>query len=338
MKALKAFGPNNMQMVEKEIPAITNDSQVLVKITASGICGSDIHILNGNHPYVQYPRVIGHEAAGKVEKIGAAVTNFTVGDGVVVDPFLSCEKCYACKKGRPNSCPSIAVFGAHKDGLFQEYIVLEQNQLQKYSARLTPEQAATAEPYSIGMQANSRAGTAKGDLVLVHGAGPIGLIVCDIASSLGADCIISEINEKRLAMAKHFGAKYMINPAKEEISKRVMEISRGMGANIIFDAAGAPNIVEDSLSMLSCAGTLVPMTFGVKPIPIDLLPINKFELTIAGTRLHCSKFPELFNIMPERIDRINRLITHVFPLDEYEDAFAAAADKESGVCKVIIKF
>ena len=339
MKALKVFKPNDMQLIDMDMPSITSDTHVLVKVTASGICGSDIHILGGTHAHVQYPRVIGHEGAGVVEKIGAAVTDLKVGDSVVIDSYLSCGKCYACKKGRQNCCSSVSVFGSHMDGTFREYMVLERKQLFKYPASLTPVQAATTEPYSIGTQANSRGGTTKGDLVLIHGAGPIGSIVCDVAETLGATCIVSEVNERRLAMAKHFGAKYFLNPEKDDISKRVMEISDGMGVNIIFDAAGAQNVAEESIHMLSVAGTLVPIaTHGAKPKLINFPRLNKNELTIAATRLHCNKFSEVVASLPGRVDRINHLVTHVFTIDEYKDAFIAASDKESGACKVIIKF
>ncbi|RGX53615.1 MULTISPECIES: zinc-dependent alcohol dehydrogenase [Anaerotruncus] len=338
MKALQVFAPNEMRLVETEIPAIKHDTQVLVRITAAGICGSDVHILHGSHPYVTYPRIIGHEGCGIVEKTGAAVADLKVGDGVVIEPIRGCGRCYACRHGKYNICPDIVVAGVHEDGTFAEYMVVDRSQLHKYDPSLTPVQAAVAEPYTVGAQANYRADTLPGDLVLVHGAGPIGLIVCDIAHTRGATVIVSEVNEKRLGMAPCFGAKYTVNPMKEDLGARVMEISGGEGANVIFEASGVPKLTEQSIGLLSPGGRFVPMTFGAQPIPVNFMPVNKNEITIAGTRNQNGKFPDIVASLPGRIDRIDRLVTHVFPITEYQKAFDTLADRDSGACKVVLTF
>lgn len=336
MKAILVEAPGKIRLIEKEMPVIMKDTEVLIKMTAVGVCGSDVHIVHGSHPYVQYPRIIGHEGAGKVVEKGSAVTELEIGDGVVVEPIQYCGECYACRKGRHNVCENLRVTGVHDDGTYQEYMVLDQKQLHKYDASLTPEQAVAAEPYTIGAQANARANVSEGDYVLVHGAGPIGLITCDLATSLGGICIVSELNESRLEMAREFGAKYVINPGKENLKERVMEITNGMGANIIFEAAGVPKLMEDSLELASVAGTIIPMTFGAKPIPINFGLVNKKELTIGGTRMECDCFPGILESFPERTDRLNKLVTHTFALEDYEKAFEAFTDKSSGSCKVIM--
>lgn len=338
VKAVQVFEPNDIRLIEKEMPEIQTDTQVLVRITAVGICGSDIHILHGSHPYVTYPRVIGHEGCGVVEKMGSAVTGLQKGDGVIIEPIRGCGHCYACRHGKYNICPEIVVNGVHEDGTFEEYMIIDQKQLHKYDPLLTPVQAATAEPYTVGAQANARADTLPGDLVLVHGAGPIGLIVCDIAHSRGATVIVSEINEKRLAVAPFFGAVYTVNPVKEDLKARVMEISHGEGVNVVFEATGVPKLTETSVELLSPGGRLVPMTFGAEPIPINFMPVNKNEITIAGTRNQNGKFPDIVASLPERVDRIDRLVTHTFPITEFKKAFDTLADKESGACKVVLTF
>lgn len=336
MKAIMVDEPGKVRLIEKEMPKIQQDTDVLIKITAVGVCGSDIHILHGTHPYVQYPRIIGHEGAGVVMETGSAVKELKKGDGVVVEPIQYCGTCYACRKGRHNVCENLKVTGVHNDGTYQEYMVLDQKQLHKYDESLTPRQAVAAEPYTIGAQANARANTSEGDYVLIHGAGPIGLITCDLAHSLGAICIVSELNESRLEMAKKFGASYVIQPGKEDLKQRVMEITGGMGANIIFEAAGVPKLMEDSLELASVAGTVIPMTFGDKPIPVNFGLVNKKELTIGGTRMECDRFPDVVKSFPGRTDRLDRLVTHVFSLTEYEKAFETFTDKTSGSCKVVM--
>ena len=226
MKAVYIKEPGKLEVIDVEKPSIKKDTQVLVKITAAGICGSDIHIFHGTHAYATYPRIIGHEGCGIVEEVGSAVTDLKPGDSVIIEPITGCGTCYACRHGRYNCCPDIKVAGVHIDGVMEEYFVTERNKLYKYDPNeLTPVEAATAEPYTVGAQANAQANTQPGDLVLIHGAGPIGMIICDIAEKRGATVIVSEVNEDRLKIAKDFGAKYTINPKKEDLKEAIMKIT-----------------------------------------------------------------------------------------------------------------
>ena len=338
MKAILVEKPGEVKLIEREKPQIKTDTEVLVKMTAVGVCGSDIHILHGTHPYVQYPRIIGHEGAGQVVETGKAVTDLKPGDGIVIEPIRYCGECYACRKGRHNVCEHLRVTGVHDDGSYQEYMVLDRKQLHPYDSSLKPEEAVAAEPYTIGAQAHARAGTSAGDYVLIHGAGPIGLITCDLAESLGAICIVSEVNEDRLQMAKKFGAAYLINPAKEDLKERVMEITHNMGANIVFEAAGVPALLQTSIEIASQAGAVIPMAFAAKPVPISFGDVNKKELLISGTRMECDRFPAVLESFPKRRDRLKSLVTHRFPLTEYQKAFETFTDKSSGACKVIMTF
>ena len=338
MKAVYISEPGKLEVIEREMPQIEKDSQVLVKITAAGICGSDIHIFHGTHAYATYPRIIGHEGCGVVAEVGAAVTDLKVGDPVIIEPIHGCGTCYACRNGRYNCCPDIVVAGVHADGVMEEYLVVEGEKLYKYDPSLTPVEAATAEPYTIGAQANAQAGTQPGDLVLIHGAGPIGMIICDIAESRGATVIVSEVNEERLKLAKDFGAKYIINPMKEDLKEAVMKLTDGKGVNVVFETSGVPALMSLSVELLGPHGRLVPLTFAPEPVPVNFRLINKNELVIAGTRNQNSKFKEVVESLPGRRDRIDRLVTHVFPAEEAEKAFRTAIDKNSGACKVVITF
>ena len=149
MKAVYVKEPGSLEVIEVEKPQIKKDTQVLVKITAAGICGSDIHILHGTHAYATYPRIIGHEGCGVVAEVGRAVKNVAVGDSVIIEPIHGCGTCYACRNGRYNCCPDIVVAGVHADGVMEEYLVVESDKLYKYDPEeLTPAEAATAEPYT----------------------------------------------------------------------------------------------------------------------------------------------------------------------------------------------
>ncbi len=338
MKAVLVCEPGKIELVDREIPQIASDTQVLVRITAAGICGSDIHILHGTHAYATYPRIIGHEGCGVVEKTGAAVKGLNKGDPVVIEPIRGCGSCYACRHGRYNCCPDIQVAGVHIDGVMEEYIVVEADQLYKYDPCLSAVQAATAEPYTVGVQANAQGNVMPGDLVLVHGAGPIGLILCDIAYSRGAMVIVSEVNPARLAKAKDFGAAYTIDPTQESLSKKINEITQGKGVNVVFETTGVPSLTTLSIELLGPHGRFVPLTFAPEPMPIDFRLVNKNELVIAGTRNQNGKFQEVVDALPSRKDRLDQLVTHIFPIEQVEQAFETAMDKNSGACKVVLTF
>ena len=175
-------------------------------------------------------------------------------------------------------------------------------------------------------------------VVLVHGGGPIGLIVANIAKSRGATVIVSEPNESRLAMAKDFGADYSINPMKEDLDAFINKLTDGEGVNVIFEAAGVPALLAHATSQLSPAGRLVAMTFGKEPIPVNFKEINAKELTILGTRHQYQQFPEVVKILPEHLKEVDEITTHVFKAEDFQKAFDTLADRNSGAGKVVLTF
>ena len=339
MKAISVVEPNHMEIIDIEKPKISVADEVMVKIHATGICGSDVHVYHGSNPYAVYPRIIGHEAAGEVEAVGNAVTDLAPGDGVVFEPITYCGKCYACRTGHHNVCRELKVLGCTVDGTFREYAVVKRTQIYRFDkSKMSYIQAAVCEPYTIGEQANWRGNVLNGDMVLVHGAGPIGLIVADVAKSRGATVIVSEPNETRLAMSPSFGADYTINPAVENLEQKIYDLTNGEGVNVIFEAAGVPALLAQSTKILSPAGRLVAMTYGPEPIPIDFRAINAKELTVLGTRHQYQKFSETVEKLPLRLDRVNKLITHIFDASEFQKAFDVLQDKHSGAGKVLLRF
>lgn len=337
MKAIQASEVGKVAIKEINKSTIKDEKDVLVKIMAAGICGSDVHIVNGSNPYATYPIVLGHEMSGIVEEIGNSVTNVKVGDKVVVEPIDYCGSCYACKKGRPNVCEKLQVTGVHKNGGFADYIVKTEKCIHKIPDNITFEQAAMVEPYTIGYQSVWRGNVRKGDVVLVIGGGAIGQIVLDVAKSIGAITILSEINTNRLELAQKIGVDYTINPSKEDLYETVMKITNNMGANVIFEAAGASNLLPTILDLVSSSGNIVSMSFDKNPIGIDFSIVNKKELTISGTRLQSLKFEQTIDNLTKHIKTIDMLITDILPFEEFEKGFKLFQDKNSKTCKVILK-
>lgn len=300
---------------------------------------SDVHVYHGSNPYAKYPVVLGHEGSGEVIAVGEGVTDLKPGASVVFEPITYCGKCYACRCGHHNVCRELKVLGCIVDGIFQEYVVMPRSQVYEYDAsKMTYQQAALCEPFTIGLQANWRGDVRPGDVVLVHGGGPIGLIVANIAKSRGATVIVSEPNESRLAMAKDFGADYSINPMKEDLDAFINKLTDGEGVNVIFEAAGVPALLAHATSQLSPAGRLVAMTFGKEPIPVNFKEINAKELTILGTRHQYQKFPEVVKILPDHLKEVDEITTHVFKAEDFQKAFDTLADRNSGAGKVMLTF
>src|SRR5699024_2080799 len=175
MQAVKVKEPFDMGVSDEEMPEIKQDKEVIVKVKREGICGSDMHIYHGTNPLATYPRVIGHEVAGEVVQIGENVTTLQIGDHIVVEPISYCGTCYACRKGRPNVCEDLSVFGVHEDGGMREYFVLPEQQLHAVDKSLDWDEIVLAEPYTIGAQAVWRGGVEEADTVLIQGCGPIGI-------------------------------------------------------------------------------------------------------------------------------------------------------------------
>jgi L-gulonate 5-dehydrogenase len=288
--------------------------------------------------YATYPRILGHEIAGEVESAGAGVTALKVSDKVVLEPVRYCGECYACVNGHPNVCQKLQVYGVHLDGGFAEYLVADEKNFHRVPDDMSFEHAAMVEPYTIGAQCTWRGGVKEGDAVLVHGAGPIGLIAADVSKNLGATVIVSEVNEYRLNAARQFGADHLINPARQDLKAALNDITGGMGANVILEATGVPALLSESVELASAAGRIVALGFGQEPIPINFALVNKKELGIYGTRLQSHKFKQVIDGFARYENSVKALITATYPARDFQRAFDDFSDKNSKTCKVVLTF
>ena len=305
MKAIQVLEPGNIQIIEREMPKIENEDEVLVKVRYAGICGSDMHIYHGTSPVATYPRVIGHEFVGEVVETGNNAKHLKAGDRVVIEPIYYCGKCYPCRNGRPNVCENLEVLGVHRDGGFQEYVTVKGANAHKFGEHLSWDEAVLIEPFTIASQATWRGDVRKGD-TYSSGAGPIGLAILQYAKYRGGICIVSDIVESKLDEAKTLGADYTINALTQDIASEIKEITGGMGANVTIDAACTPKTFETAVSVTSPAGRVVVMGFDNRPSQIPQFAITKGELTICGSRLQTNKFRGHRVIQPKEA-KANRL-------------------------------
>lgn len=337
MKAILVQEPGKVCLTDLPRPTATPTS-VVIRVAACGICGSDIHVKNGHNPYATYPRIPGHEVTGVVEEVGESVRKFQKGDRVVVEPIITCGKCYPCRIGRRNVCEHLRVYGCHVNGGFAEYMNVEEQSLHHLPQDIDFTLGTLVEPYTICENALRRADVMRGDICLIQGAGVMGLITADLCKSRGATVLVSELNESRRELARRFGADVVINPTEENLKERVLELTEGFGANVVFDAVSTVPVVESSLELLSAAGRFLEYGYGFGSASIDFTPVNKKELTILGTRHQRECFEPVLGYFREHLKQASVLCTHVLPAERYEEAFALFENKQSGACKVVLTF
>jgi threonine dehydrogenase-like Zn-dependent dehydrogenase len=338
MKAVQVTGPHQLSIVEREKPVITHEQDVLIKVKMVGICGSDIHIYHGTNPLATLPRVIGHEVTGIVEAVGGKVDTLSVGDKVVLEPIESCGQCYACRSGRGNVCSNLEVYGVHRDGGMQEYMVIPQKLVHKVKEELDYKESVLVEPFTIGAQANWRGDVRDGDTVFIMGAGPIGLCCLKVAKTKGATVIISDLNESRLAFAKEWGADHTIDASRVHVIEEVMELTKQEGANVVIDAVCIPQTFEQAIEAASAAGRVVVLGFDERPSQITQLPITKKEVTITGSRLQTNQFPVVIEMFNDRTIDTRGMVTQEFPVDRIEEAIRLIETSPEDVRKVVISF
>jgi len=338
MKAVKISEAYKVEIIDIPEPEIEHPSDLKVKIKRVGICGSDMHIYYGTNPLATYPRIVGHEVAGEIVEVGSAVNKVAVGDRVVIEPISYCGECYACKKGRPNVCKDVSVFGVHEDGGMLEFSIRSEKQVHKVNPEIDWDEAVMAEPYTIGAQATWRGNVEAGDTVFIQGAGPIGVTVLKMAKLRGATVIMSDFTNERLEFAKENGADYVINPSEVDVETEINRITNNEGANVVIDAVGLPQTFELSVKVASAAGNVVLLGFNATPSSIAQMLITKKELTITGSRLQTNQFGKVIELINEKKLTHNGLITHKFPLSQIKEAFEFVEKNPQLVRKAVIEF
>jgi L-gulonate 5-dehydrogenase len=339
MKAIRISEPGNLEFAEIPMPAIATPFEVLVKITAGSICGSDVGIFKGTNSLATYPAIIGHEYGGIVEKVGDLVTNVKPGDLVAMDPVRNCGHCYACTHGRPNVCRDVKVTGVHVAGGFAEYVVAPCERAHKVNpAKISPTLVSLVEPYSIGVEVNSRGQIGKADRVLVMGCGPAGICVMQDAKARGAEVTMSDIIDSRLEEARNMGADHTINVKTRDIRAEVDALTDGEGMSVVVDAACNRDSVPLALDLACAAGRVVILSLLSAPSDVAAVAITKKELDVYGSRLNNNRFPEVIDGMERGLYAPEKLRSHVFPWKDAKEAFDLVMTKPGEVRKVVLDF
>ncbi len=335
MRAWFLTAPGELELREVPDPEPKADEAV-VRVEAVGICGSDAECFAGKHPLPNYPRLPGHEFAGQVAAVGSAWEGAPVGTRVVVDPALSCGRCYACRQGRPNCCVEVSIAGVHRPGAMAERVICRASQLYPIPDSMSFETAAVIETLSIGAQVVRRAQVRKGDCVVVLGGGPMGLCCLLMARQAGARVLVSEPLPWRLALADDLGAETCVNPTLYSPAEAVRDFTDGYGAHVVVDATGEPSAAESALSLVGSAGRVVILTLSEEPIRVSPWQLVRQELTILGSRLTLARFDDLVSLVDSGKVPLDRLATHRFKMSEAEEAFKAACERPEGLIRALV--
>lgn len=335
MRHVVTVAPGRMEVRETDDPQ-PGRGQALVHIDAVGLCGSDYHILDGSHPYAQFPQVQGHEVVGRVESLpGEYDGPLSVGERVAVSPTYSCGECFACRRGRGNCCPHVRVIGVQEPGGLADYLVMTPGRL--ISTRDLPARIAVlTEPMSIGLHSVNRAQICPGDRVVVTGAGPIGLAAQLAAQDAGAAVLVADRIHRRLDAAAKLGAVRTVDTASEDLTAAVAEFSDGDGATAVIEATGAPALVRVATEITAPSGTVVIVGISTAEVCLPVSDFSRKELNVLGARNSSGEFPAAVDLVARYADRLADLVTHEYDLSDAPAALEYARTHPETVVKAIV--
>lgn len=338
MRVAKLVEPRKIEVVETDFDEILGEKEVLIRVKAAAICGTDLHIYKGERQDVELPRVMGHELSGEVVAVESMVENIKVGDRVVVDPVISCGTCHVCKKGHSNVCASVACLGVQADGGFQDYIKMPEERVYKFSDSVTWNEAALIEPLACAAQMVARGRVQAGDKVVIIGAGAIGLSVLLVCKLLGAKVLISDMIESRLELAKKMNADVVVNSSIQDIKREVSLFTDGLGADVVLDAVGYAKLLELSIELAAPTARILVIGFDDNLASIPQVVITKKELEIIGSRMNNQKFPQVIEWIESKQLDVKDLISAVYKLEDIDKAFQDALNNPNEIVKAIIEF
>ncbi len=344
MKAIALTGIRRMATMDVPDPVLAKDTDMLLRLTAIGVCGSDIHYYTVGKigsQVVQYPFRVGHECAAVVEKVGKAVTNFKPGDRVAVDPAMWCGACDQCLVGRFHTCRHLKFLGCpgQAEGCLSERIVMPAQSCVKVPDGMSDEMAALIEPLAIGVYAASQSRDLKGCTVGILGAGPIGLSIMLAAQAQGAKAFyVTDKIDARLKAAKSAGAGWTGNPDREDVVAAVTQ-AEPLLLDVVFECCGQQAALDQGIRMLKPGGIL--MLVGIPAVDrvtfeIDLL--RRREIRIQNVRRQNEKVHETIDGVASGRLKPAFMITHRFPFAKTQEAFDLVDRYADGVIKAMIYF
>lgn len=342
MKALLYTEPYTFDYTDVPDPTV-GDDDVLVRVKACGICGSDVAGHTGKTGRRLPPLIMGHEAAGVVERVGPNVTGFAPGDRICFDSTVYCNRCPACKQGMYNRCVKRQVLGVSvpefkRNGAFAEFLAVPHWICARLPANMSFVQASLLEPASIGTHAANRPPISKSDTVVVIGAGAIGLFILQAAKLRGAKTTIaSDLNGFRLGLAKQIGADACINSGKVNLKDEILDRTDGRGADVVFEAVGFGETFRQAISITRTGGHVVAVGNLQKEVEFNLQELVSRELTFTGSYASSGEFRTCIDLIASGKIKVEPLVSEVLPLNEGPDAFKRLLEAKENLLKIVLE-
>ncbi len=342
MKALLYTKPYTFEYADVPDPVV-GDEDVLVRVKACGICGSDVAGHTGKTGRRLPPLIMGHEAAGVVEKIGPKVTGFAPGDRICFDSTVYCNQCSACKQGLFNRCVKRQVLGVSvpefkRNGAFAELLAVPHWICARLPDNMSFVQASLLEPASIGTHAASRAPITAADTVVVIGAGTIGLFILQAARLHGAKTVIaSDLNDFRLDLARRAGADICVNSHKTDLKQEILKRTEGRGADVVFEAVGFGETFRQAVSVARVGGHVVAVGNLHKETEFNLQELVSRELTFTGSYASSGEFRTCIGMIASGKIDVAPLVSEVLPLKEGPAAFQRLLEGRENLLKIVLE-
>ncbi len=334
MKSVVIERPDELRLQDREClqPAA---GEVRVKVKYASICGSDVHIWHGHNPFARYPRVIGHEFFGVIDAVGGDVDKARTGERVVIDPVVSCGRCYPCSVGRPNVCRELQVIGVHRDGGFSEYALVPATNATPIPDSIPDRLASLVEPFTIAANIAAFLQPTLHDIALIYGAGPIGLTVLQVLKGVYGvkQVIVADRLEERLAMASDNGADAVLNNSDTPLAAQL----NGVEPTLIIDAACHPSILAEAAMLASPAARIGLLGFSGAPCTITQQSLTSKELSLFTSRLNSHRFPQVIRWFEQKRVQPEKLVTHYLPLSQIEQAMTLFEQDPRTCCKIILQ-
>lgn len=336
MKVLSMPCPEELVLEERKMPELTG-GKAIIKIQYCGICGSDIGAYRGTNPTMRYPITgVGHEGVGVIEEIGVNEKGLKKGDRVALEPYIPCGNCYICKKGG-NNCANLHVAGVHSPGMMTEYFSHPVSLLHLIPDDMSMARAALIEPLTIALHGKDRSGVKEGDVCVITGAGPIGILAALSVKAYGATPVLMDVLDSRLEFARGLGIENSYNNSDGGFSEYLQELTDGKLADAMIECTGAPPVLA-KLHDYVCNGAGVALVGWPKTeVMVNTVRWMQKELNIRPSRNSFHNFPEAIHLISEDLVPVEQLLTKIIPLEKVEETIRDMVANPSGYMKVVVK-
>lgn len=332
---MTAPGEIEFRQIPVPVPAA---GEVLVKIRRIGICGSDMHVYHGMHPFTKYPVTQGHEVSGEIAELGEGVEGLHVGQKVTIEPQVTCGVCYPCRHGKYNLCEELKVMGFQTVGAASEYFCVPKSRITPLPDSMTFDQGAMIEPLSVTVHAARRFPKVEGADVVVIGCGPIGILLVQTLKAMGARRVLAtDISDYRLALAKEVGADEAVNTKNEDFGEAMLRVFGPDKADVIYDCAGNDITMGQAIKHARKGSTIVLVAVYSGMANVDLAVLNDHELTLDTTMMYRHEdYVEAIRLVEEGKIKLEPLMSKHFAFNDYLEGYHHIEKNGETTMKVLI--